>query len=233
MSISAWNPPSFDQALPSTSHPVQPEKNGGVVLPSIQELEALRAKAYQEAFTRGLQDGMLSGQEQGHKLGYDEGLAQGQAKGFEQGFQQGYSDGHTLAEQAAASLSNVMACLQAIPETLEADLTHWVYAVATRIADDPASRRLAVAQAVSEALGTLPPPDESIRISVPAAEWQTWQDVLAGSDWPYALVLKKDTQISAGHAYVELNGARMDVGIHARQAIVRAAMGLLAPRTEK
>ena len=229
MSISAWNPPSFDQTLQRPSQASETETKAAVTLPSLQELEALRAKAYQEAFTRGLQDGMVAGQEQGHQLGHEEGLTQGRSQGFEQGFQQGYADGHALAEQAANSLSQVMTCLQAIPETLEADLAQWVYEVAMRIADDPASRKQAVLQAVAEALGTMPPPDEGIRITVPAAEWQTWQEVLAGAEWPYALILKQDSQIAAGHAYVELNGARMDVGVQARQAIVRSSMGLLSP----
>jgi hypothetical protein len=55
--------------------------------------------------------------------------------------------------------------------------------------------------------------------------------LLNTGDWPYLVILKKDAQINAGHAYVELSGARMDIGVEARRALVRTAMGLLLPST--
>ena len=229
MSVTPWNPPAFDKRI---SHKLEgAEVPAAVALPSLEELEALRAKAYQEAFTRGLQDGMVTGQEQGQRLGREDGFEQGRVQGFEQGYQQGYADGQLLAQQAASSLRNVLDCLEAIPNTLQEDLAQWVYEVATRVSDDPTSRKQAIMKAVTEALGTLPPPEEGIRITVPAAEWDSWHTLLNTGDWPYLVILKKDAQINAGHAYVELSGARMDIGVEARRALVRTAMGLLPPST--
>jgi hypothetical protein len=60
--MNRWSPPSFDGEPASTEH--KPSRDSSrlidealMVLPSVNEVDAIRGKAYQDAYTRGLQEG--------------------------------------------------------------------------------------------------------------------------------------------------------------------------------
>ena len=108
-----WTLPSFD-AVPAPHTPSQSQAHAaplppvGVALPTIDEVQSIRAKAYQEAFAHGLQEGLVEGQTQGVALGREEGIEKGRAEGFQTGYQQGYQSGAQEVEQLARALRQVL-----------------------------------------------------------------------------------------------------------------------------
>jgi polyisoprenoid-binding protein YceI len=62
---------------------------------------------------------------------------------------------------------------------------------------------------------------------VPQAELEAWENLLSDPDMPFTAVVRVDPELSAGYAYVQVDGTRLDVGSRAREALVRSSLGLL------
>ena len=226
-----WTPPSFDaepapQAasvkVSAASMPVS-----GVTLPTIDEIQDIRAKAYQEAFTRGLQEGLVEGRQQAAALAREEGFEKGREEGFQTGYQQGYQSGAQDIEQLGQSLKQVLQRLAGLPDVFQTALPEWVYETALRLAGKEQMDRSVFVAAVQEALLRLPRPGQSLTVGVPTAELEAWEKLLQDPDMPFTAVVRADPELSAGYAYVQVEGTRLDVGSRAREALVRSALGLL------
>ena len=225
-----WTPPSFDaEPISGGNASVRNEFNSltGLTLPTIDELQSIRAKAHQEAFARGLQEGMAEGRKQAVALGHEEGLEKGRQEGFQAGYQQGYQSGAQDIEQLGQSLKQVLQRLDNLPETLQQALPEWVYETALRLAGKEQMDRSVFVAAVQEALLRLPRPGQSLTLGVPQAEFEAWENLLSGPDMPFTALVRVDPELKAGYAYVQAHGTRLDVGSRAREALVRSALGLL------
>jgi flagellar assembly protein FliH len=205
----------------------------GVALPTIDEVQSIRAKAYQEAFARGLQEGLIEGQTQGLALGREEGFEKGRAEGFQTGYQQGYQSGSQEVEQMASELRQVLQTLGDVPAALASALPEWVYETALRLAGKEQMDRSVFVAAVQEALMRLPRPGESLIVGVPPQELDAWEALLRHPDMPFQAVVRPDADLSVGYAYVQVDGTRLDVGARAREALVRSALGLLPSAPEQ
>ena len=80
--------------------------------------------------------------------------------------------------------------------------------------------------AVQEALMRLPRPGENLYLRLNAEEVETWKKIVDDPGLPFNCTILVDADVNPGHAYVEVSGARIDVGEQARIALVRAALGL-------
>ena len=230
--MNRWSPPSFD------GEPVNAALNPGqgtsslmdhamMVLPSVNEVDAIRGKAYQDAYARGLQEGLTEGQAQGTAKGREEGIEQGRTEGFQLGYQQGYQSGIKDIEHMSKEMQRVMAELQSLPQAFQTALPEWVYETALRLAGKEQMDRSVFVAAVQEALMRLPRPGENLIVGVPPAELEAWQSLLSHPDMPFQSLVRPDADLSKGFAYVLVDGTRLDVGISARDALVRSALGLL------
>ena len=198
-----------------------------MVLPSVNEVDAIRGKAYQDAYARGLQEGLTEGHAQGAAKGREEGIEQGRTEGFQLGYQQGYQSGIKDIEHMSKEMQRVMAQLQSLPEAFQTALPEWVYETALRLAGKEQMDRSVFVAAVQEALMRLPRPGENLIVGVPPAELEAWQSLLSHPDMPFQSLVRPDGELSKGFAYVLVDGTRLDVGISARDALVRSALGLL------
>ena len=230
--MNRWSPPSFDGEPASTEH--NPSRDSSrlidealMVLPSVNEVDAIRGKAYQDAYTRGLQEGLLEGKAQGSAKGREEGIEQGRTEGFQLGYQQGYQSGIKDIEHMSQEMQRVMAQLQSLPQAFQSALPEWVYETALRLAGKEQMDRSVFVAAVQEALMRLPRPGENLIVGVPPAELEAWQTLLTHTDMPFQSLVRPDADLSKGFAYVLVEGTRLDVGISARDALVRSALGLL------
>ena len=230
--MNRWSPPSFDGEPASTEH--KPSRDSSrlidealMVLPSVNEVDAIRGKAYQDAYTRGLQEGLLEGKAQGSAKGREEGIEQGRTEGFQLGYQQGYQSGIKDIEHMSQEMQRVMAQLQSLPQAFQSALPEWVYETALRLAGKEQMDRSVFVAAVQEALMRLPRPGENLIVGVPPAELEAWQTLLTHPDMPFQSLVRPDADLSKGFAYVLVEGTRLDVGISARDALVRSAWGLL------
>ena len=230
--MNRWSPPSFD-GEPATSEinprqgPARTIDEALRVLPSVNEVDAIRGKAYQDAYARGLQEGLLEGQAQGTGKGREEGIEQGRTEGFQLGYQQGYQSGIKDLESMSQEMQRVMAQLQSLPQAFQSALPEWVYETALRLAGKEQMDRSVFVAAVQEALMRLPRPGENLIVGVPPAELEAWQTLLTHPDMPFQSLVRPDADLSKGFAYVLVEGTRLDVGISARDALVRSALGLL------
>jgi flagellar assembly protein FliH len=230
--LNRWSPPSFDgdHAAPDIASGREFSRlaeDGSIALPSVNEVDAIRGKAYQDAYARGLQEGLTEGQAQGAAKGREEGIEQGRTEGFQLGYQQGYQSGIKDIEHMSKEMQRVMAQLQSLPHAFQTALPDWVYETALRLAGKEQMDRSVFVAAVQEALMRLPRPGENLIVGVPPAELEAWQSLLSHPDMPFQSLIRPDADLSKGFAYVLVDGTRLDVGISARDALVRSALGLL------
>lgn len=230
--MNRWSPPSFDGEPATSELPLGQDAAVQVgeaimVLPSVNEVDAIRGKAYQDAYARGLQEGLQEGKAQGAVKGREEGIQEGRTEGFQLGYQQGYQSGLKDIEHMTAEMQRVMAQLQTLPEAFQLALPEWVYETALRLAGKEQMDRSVFVAAVQEALMRLPRPGENLIVGVPPAELEAWQSLLNHPDMPFQSMVRPDADLSKGFAYVLVDGTRLDVGISARDALVRSALGLL------
>ena len=230
--LNPWSPPSFDGDHAPSDITKGREfsrltQDGVMVLPSVNEVDAIRGKAYQDAYARGLQEGLSEGQAQGTAKGREEGIEQGRTEGFQLGYQQGYQSGIKDIEHMSKEMQRVMAQLQSLPQAFQTALPEWVYETALRLAGKEQMDRSVFVAAVQEALMRLPRPGENLIVGVPPAELEAWQSLLSHPDMPFQSLVRPDADLSKGFAYVLVDGTRLDVGISARDALVRSALGLL------
>ena len=62
-----WTLPSFDaEPTPAANPKIAGDfpAPSSLTFPTVDEIQAIRAKAYQDAFTRGLQEGLVEGRQQ-------------------------------------------------------------------------------------------------------------------------------------------------------------------------
>ena len=62
---------------------------------------------------------------------------------------------------------------------------------------------------------------EWIQATVP-----TWKKIVDDPGLPFKATILVDADIPLGHAYVEVSGARVDLGLEARKALIRSALDL-------
>jgi hypothetical protein len=72
----------------------------------------------------------------------------------------------------------------------------------------------------------LPRPGENLYLRLRAEEVESWKKIVDDPGLPFNCTILVDADVRPGHAYVEVSGARIDVGQEARLALVRHALGL-------
>jgi flagellar assembly protein FliH len=218
-----WEPPSFDpKPTPSLAGSDTSSLAAPIVpvtpLPSIEEIEAIRQAAHQEAHDQGYQEGLLKGQELGHQ--------QGTEAGARAGYQQAYDDAAKDIKKLTTALNDILLSVKGMPEAIAAPLNELAYDIAVRIAGRESMERGPFVAAVQEALMRLPQPGENLFLRIRAEEVEIWKKIVEDPGLPFVCTILLDSEVPDGHAYVELGGAKIDIGYEARLAIIRTALGL-------
>ena len=125
------------------------------------------------------------------------------------------------------SLQAVWDALGQLPADLTPVLNELVYTSALRLAARESMDRSVIEQMVQDAVSRLPQPPTQLVLCVPQADLDVWQAVLGEGASRHRLELHADSALAPGHAFVEFQGGRLDIGAKARQALVRAALGLI------
>ena len=211
--LTRWEPPSFDPPKPP-----KPPKVPPVLYPTVEEVEAIREKAYQEAYELGTNQGFVEGRDTGYK--------EGKESGYREGYEQGYADADAETRRLQEALGQLLEALRGMPEAIAQPLTEFTYETAMRLAANASMERAPFVAAVQEALMRLPRPGENLYLRLNAQEVETWKKIVEDPGLPFNCTILVDADVKLGHAYVEVSGARIDVGEQARIALVRAALGL-------
>ena len=211
--LTRWEPPSFDPPKPP-----KPPKVPPVLYPTVEEVEAIRENAHKEAYELGNNQGFVEGRDAGYK--------EGKESGYREGYQQGYADADQETHRLQEALGQLLETLSGMPEAIAQPLTEFTYEIASRLAANVSMERAPFVAAVQEALMRLPRPGENLYLRLNAEEVETWKKIVEDPGLPFNCTILIDADVKPGHAYVEVSGARIDVGAQARIALVRAALGL-------
>lgn len=212
--LRVWKPPSFDPR--SKSEPVR------APLPTVQEVEDIRAEAAQ----LGMQAGHEAGYAAGNKEGFAAGHLDGFQKGHEEGYQAGYDQARAEITNLTEALNHVLQSIEELPTAMGEPLVELAYDIAERLSGQEGMDRSPFVQAVQEALMKLPKPGEKLFIRIRPQESEAWKKASDDEGLPFRCILLFDENVPPGHAYVEAQGTRLDIGIEARRALVRTALGL-------
>ncbi len=207
----SWEIPSFDPPPP----PVVVDE---IPMPTQEEVDAIRLAAYDEGYAFGLQQGHDEGHAKGHQEGFDEGLVNGH--------QQAYDEGREEVAALTAALESALQAIAEMPAAIEAEMAELAFTVGERLAAREGMTRGPFIAAIQEALMRLPKPGETLLLRVGAEERGSWQELVETAALPFGVNVLEDKDVRRGQAYVELHGSRMDIGAHARRALVRLALGL-------
>lgn len=236
-----WPPPSFDPKPKPVERPVvaelldespevevvaEPEvvetvaavEEAPVQLPTEDEIEAIKTQAHLLGYEAGYQDGFRTGQEDGHRQGTEAGASVG--------YQQAYDDARPDIGRLTAALKDVLQTVSGIPETITGMVNEMVYEVAVRLTGSASIERAPFVAAVRDALVRLPRPGETLFLRINPDDLQIWEKLSEDPSLPFECHVLQDAEVVRGHAYVEFNGARVDVGTNARDALIRNALGL-------
>ncbi len=213
-SLRTWKPPSFDPR-PPTEIPRAP-------LPTVEEVEAIRA----EAARLGMESGHATGYAEGKQEGYSAGHLEGMQKGHQEGYEAGYEQGKAEIDRLTAALTTLLEAINDLPAAMGEPMAELAYQIGERLSGKDGMDRAPFVAAVQEALMRLPKPGEKLFFRVRSQEAETWKRALEDPGLPFKCTLVVDENIPEGHAYVEAQGMRLNVGEQARRALVRTALGL-------
>ncbi len=218
-----WRPPSFDPRAERGLSEQSARSHAAVApLPTVEEVEAIRAEAYK----LGLDAGYEAGHQEGHREGFMAGHEEGMKRGHEEGYQASYSRGEAELAQLTQALQSMIDALEGMPQAIAEPLNELAFQVAERLSAKEGMDRGPFIAAIQEALTHFPKPGETMFLRVRPEDAQTWQRIAHESSLPFSSKLILDDHLPDGHAYVEIHGARLNVGYEARRAIARTALGL-------
>jgi flagellar assembly protein FliH len=211
--LTRWEPPSFDPPRPP-----KPPKVAPIYYPTVEEVEAIREGAYKEAYELGSNQGFVEGRDAGYK--------EGKEAGYREGYKQGYVEADEETKRLQDALGQLLEALTGMPEAIAEPLTQLSYEIASRLTANASMERAPFVAAVQEALMRLPRPGENLYLRLRAEEVESWKKIVEDPGLPFNCTILVDADVRPGHAYVEVSGARIDVGQEARLALVRHALGL-------
>jgi hypothetical protein len=111
-------------------------------------------------------------------------------------------------------------------EAFSEPMVQLAFDIAMRISANETMTRIPFVMAIQEALMRLPRPGTSLYLRICEEEQATWKKIIDDPGLPFQCSILIDADTKFGHAYVEVEGARIDVGKAARTALVRSALGL-------
>ncbi|WP_100655804.1 flagellar assembly protein FliH [Alteromonas flava] len=142
-----------------------PEAEEEILPPTAEEIEAIRAAAYQEGFDEGKQAGYAEGHAEGLENGHAEGVTQGLEEGTAQGLAAGQEQIDSLTEQWQALIKELHTPVLTTNKETQKQLVTLAVALAKAvIRREVETQPEIILTALNEAVKTLPINDRSIHI---------------------------------------------------------------------
>ncbi|MBQ5942892.1 flagellar assembly protein FliH [Massilia sp. AB1] len=214
-----WEMASFDKERRSAQREEQPapapvEIVPQVVLPSVEEIEAMREAARQEGYLQGLQEGR------------EQGYAEGRAQGYADGAEAGQTESAAELEQMRSIAATFGDAVAAADETIAADVLELALRLArgmVRTAFDV--RPELIVPIVREAIGYLPVLQQPALLSLHPEDAlivrQGMADELTKGGWR----IIEDATIARGGCKVETASNQIDAQAQARWHRLTHALG--------
>lgn len=172
----------------------------------------------------GLQKGLAEGREQGQKLGYDAGFEEGRQAGLKMGEEAGLANAQQTVRQQLNVLNSIMTHLTHAVNDQDYQLEQALLGLVREVARQVVARELSIdsrhiMKIVQQALNTLPPTRDNVRILVNSADKELVMRAAeeGGENWRVI----GTPQIERGGCRVETDHSAVDftTGARFRQAI--------------
>lgn len=195
-----------------------PEEVEEILPPTAEEIEAIRAAAYQDGFAQGKKDG----HDEGHKEGYDQGLQDGHQEGLEKGHAEGLGKGEEEIQQQIVTFSSLLEQLNApvaqVQEELQKELIQLSVSLAravtkTEIVTNPDI----IFQALSEGLKVLPIQENTYQIhlhpeDIVLIKQHFSEEEITKHNWLFV----ESPQMTRGGCDISTNSNAVDVSVERR-----------------
>ena len=134
-----------------------PEPEEEILPPTAEEIEAIRAAAYQDGFEQGKTEGLEKGLEEGREQGHQEGLEKGHQEGFDAGMSEGKEQSDQLIATWQSLLEQLHQPVAQVEDQLQKELVLLAVSLArTVIRTEVKTNNDIIFQALSEGLKVLP-----------------------------------------------------------------------------
>ena len=207
VNVHAWLPPSIDKA----GHLVQAVQR--------EERRPAAPKTPEEQIDAGYEEGITKGRIEGLSEGKKEGLAQGLAEGIEKGMQQGLQRAQQQVNEKLAAVDELMKHLSHALNEQDYLLEQALLNVVTEVSRTVVGRELQldskhIIQVVRQALSSLPPSRDNVRIFVNPADVAVLDEAKerGGESWR-AL---PDEAVTKGGCRVETDQSLVDFTVERR-----------------
>ena len=221
--LSLWDLPIVGEGEAPTIVP-HAEK----LLPTAEDIEAIQAQAYQEAydaaFAEAQSKGFDEGKQQGHQAGFDEGKSEG--------YKLGLAEGQEVINEKTGQLSAIIASLAGPLQELDDEVETELVSLAMVVARHLLRRELRtepshVIAAVRQAVELLPMSAQNIRVVLHPDDAVIVREALAVNDeekqrWK----ITEDPMLTRGGCTVETENSRIDATVEARlNTVVSQVLG--------
>lgn len=188
-------------------------------LPTLEEVEAIRKQAYDEAYAEGMEQGRLDGFEQGR----EDGFLKGKAEGYEEGSDKGYTDGMQQGEREVndilSRLNSMLALLHEPIAVQHEELEVVLYDLLSHLVTLITRKELSVnssviTQIIQESLAALPRNSERIRVFVNPDDYELAHEQASKQIDPWQVF--SDESITRGGCRVETLSSLIDSTIETR-----------------
>ncbi|MGN1281018.1 MAG: FliH/SctL family protein [Succinivibrio sp.] len=199
---------------------------------TVEELDRIRADAYEEGKAQGLDDGYKAGFEEGlakgHEEGFNSGVEDGRAKGYEQGLIQGNEDGflkgqseglesgRTIVLEQAERFRYLSDCLANPLREVDRDVTDEIAYIISRLVKVITKREISSNQdylksAIDKAISVLPNADKGATVYLNPEDYAV---IIANIGADYARAqnwdLKEDAALNPGDIRVANEYSEID-----------------------
>ena len=218
--------------LPSLG-PVDEAANEVEIEPVTQEeVDSIRADAYEQGHKQGLDKGFKEGSEKGHKEGHKKGLEAGKQEGLQQGIDQGkkkgLKQGQAEIQKQVNDLSAIMAGMQPMLEKQESDVKEALLNVVTAVSRAVIHRELQLDRSqlsdlLDRGLAILDGTKETIEVTVNPTDLLLVENAAeeVGADWK----IHTDDSLTPGG--VQLKSGPSIVDLSAEKSFQQSVMNLL------
>jgi len=184
-----------------------------VQLPTVEEVEAIRKAAYDEAHAEGFEQGRLDGFEQGREDGFLKGKAEGYEDGSKKGYEEGMQQGEREINDALSRLNSILSLLHEPIAAQHEELEGVLYELLTHLVSLVTKQELSVNSSVvtriiQESLAALPHNSERIRVFINPIDYELAREQASRQIDPWHVY--PDEDIAPGGCRVESLSSLID-----------------------
>lgn len=192
-----------------------------VLMPTVEQIEAMQKQAFDEAFEQGKQQGY----EEGQKLGYEAGLVKGQ----EEGYQKGSAEAQQMMQSKAAEWQQLLEALAEPFKQLDANVEQALVDLVIAISRQVVRREIKmepgqIVAVLREAINALPLSSQKITITLHPEDADLVRTALGVDDSLPSWRMLEDPLLTRGGCRVETEMSSVDATLENRLTAVITQM---------